>query len=71
MCPSWSTIQNTRSIFKNLAKLKKTDVPLHLVDVIRPEEYAGKTTAEIGDMVYEMMIADLGEDFRVIDTETP
>ena len=61
------TIQNTRSIFKNLGKLKKTDVPLHLVDVIRPEEYAGKTTAEIGDMVYEMMIADLGEEFRYIE----
>ena len=61
------TIQNTRSIFKNLAKLKKTDVPLHLVDVIQPEEYAGKTTAEIGDMVYEMMIADLGEEFRYIE----
>ena len=50
-----------------LAKLKKTDVPLHLVAVIRPEEYAGKTTAEIADMVYEMMIADLGEEFRYIE----
>ena len=62
------TIQNTRKIFKNLAKLKKTDVPLHLVDVIRPEDYAGKTTAEISDMVYEMMIADLGEEFRYKET---
>ena len=58
------TIRNTRVIFKNLAKLKKTDVHLHLVDVIPAEELKGKTTVEIGDRVYELMIADLGEDFR-------
>jgi len=58
------TIQNTRSIFKNLAKLKRTDVELHLVDVIPAEELKGKTTAEISDRVYEMMISDLGEEFR-------
>ena len=59
------TIQNTRNIFKNLAKLKKTDVELHLVDVIPAEELKGKTTVEISDRVYEMMIADLGEAFRM------
>ena len=59
------TIRNTREIFKNLAKLKKTDVHLHLVDVIPPEELKGRTTTEISDMVYEMMIGDLGEGFRM------
>ena len=58
------TIQNTRSIFRNLAKLKKTDIELHLVDVIQPEQYAGKSTVELSEMVYETMIADLGEEFR-------
>lgn len=58
------TIQNTRQIFKDLAKLKFTDVPLHVVDVIPAEELKGKTTVEISDRVYEMMIADLGEGFR-------
>jgi len=58
------TIQNTRVIFKNLAKLKKTDVTLHLVDVIQPESYRGKSTVEISDMVYETMVADLGEAVR-------
>lgn len=58
------TIQNTRSIFKNLAKLKNTDVELHLVDVIQPEQYAGKSTVELSEMIYETMIGDLGEDFR-------
>ena len=58
------TIRNTRMIFKNLAKLKKTDVPVHLVEVIPAEELKGKTTVEIADRVYEAMIADLGENFR-------
>ena len=58
------TIQNTRPIFKNLKKLKKTDIHLHLVDVISPEEYKGMSTVEISDCVYERMIADLGESFR-------
>jgi len=58
------TIQNTRMIFQNLKKLKKTDVELHLLDVIPAEELQGKTTVEIADRVYEMMIADLGETFR-------
>ena len=62
------TIQNTRATFKNLAKLKKTHVPLHLVDVIPPEELKGKTTTEISDRVYEMMIADLGEEYRFTET---
>ena len=47
-----------------LKKLKKTDIHLHLVDVISPEEYKGMSTVEISDCVYERMIADLGESFR-------
>lgn len=58
------TIQNTRQIFENLKKLKKTDIHLHLVDVIQPGEYQGLSTVALSDMVYEKMIADLGEDFR-------
>ena len=60
------TIQNTRMIFKNLAKLKKTDVHLHLVEVIEPEELEGLSTAQISDRIYESMIGDLGEDFRFL-----
>lgn len=58
------TIQNTRMIFKNLAKLKTTEVPLHLVDVLYPEDYKGLSTVELGQKVYDMMIADLGEHWR-------
>ena len=59
------TIQNTRPIFRNLKKLKKTDVQLHLVEVIPPEEFKGLSTVELSDRVYACMIADLGEEFRI------
>ncbi len=58
------TINGTMPLFRNLKTFSATRAELHLVDVIRPEDYAGKTTAEISDLVYEMMISDLGEDFR-------
>ncbi len=64
------TIQNTKQIFKNLKKLKRTTVELHLVDVIQPENFKGMTTVALADQVYEMMIADLGEDYRVPREET-
>ena len=41
-----------------------TDVELHLLDVIPAENLKGKTTVDIGNQVYEMMIGDLGESFR-------
>lgn len=59
------TINGTADLFHNLKKLKTTHIHLHLVDVIQPEELKGKTTAEIGDRVYEMMIGDLGAEFRM------
>ena len=58
------TMRNTENILRNAAKLKPTDVQLHLLDVIPAEELKGCTTVEIADRVYEMMIADLGESFR-------
>ena len=54
------TIRGTREIFKNCVKLKKTDVDLHLVEVIPAEELKGKTAVEISHRVYESMISDLG-----------
>ena len=59
------TINGTNQLFHNLKRLKKTHIDLHLVDVIQPGELKGKTTAEIGQRVYDMMIADLGEEFRM------
>lgn len=58
------TINNTRPILKNGLRLRPTDVALHLVDVIPAEELKGKTTTEISDRVYNMMLSDLGEEYR-------
>lgn len=56
------TITNTNHIVRNFLRLKPTDVDLHLLKTIQPEEYAGMTTVEIADMVYHMMAEDLGPD---------
>lgn len=61
------TIRNTRQIFRNLTHGKRTDVELHLVDVIPAEDLKGKTTVDIANQVYEMMIGDLGESFRTAE----
>ena len=58
------TIQNTREIFHNLKRLRRTHVQLHLVDVIQPWDYKELSTVELADKVYEIMISDLGEEFR-------
>lgn len=54
------TLKNTPAFFTNLPKLKRTDVELHLLDVIQPEQYAGMTTVALGNWVYQMMADDLG-----------
>ena len=64
------TITNTNHLIKNFLHLKPTDIDLHLIKTIQPEEYAGMTTVEIADMVYQMMVQDLGPD-RVSQEETP
>lgn len=56
------TLKNTLQIFENMPKLKPTEVQLHLLDVIRPEQYAGMTTVELGEKIYRMMADDLGPD---------
>ena len=56
------TLQNTNKPFKNVLKLKSTDVHLHLLKVIQPEEYEGRTAVEIGEYVYNLMAEDLGPD---------
>ena len=57
------TITNTYHVFHNALRLKPTDIELHLVAVIQPEEYAGITTVELGDRIHAMMAADLGPEY--------
>lgn len=58
------TVRNTAKIIPNLLKGKHTDVYLNLVDVIPAQDLKGRTTVDIAEQVYEMMLADLGEDWR-------
>lgn len=61
------TLQGTRNIIKNGLRLKGTDVRVHLIDVIQPEEFAGKKTVEISDRVYEMMKNDLDGEYQPLN----
>jgi len=56
------TVQNTNKPFRNILRLKATDVHLHLLKVLQPEDFAGMTAVELGDMVHSMMAEDLGPD---------
>ena len=57
------TIQGTRNILKNGLRLKPTDVRLHLVEGIGPEENGAMTTVALGERIYQDMLDDLGADF--------
>ena len=59
------TVKNTQNIFHNIKRLKKTVVPLHVVGVIQPESYSGRTAVDIAQEAYDRMLADLGPDFAL------
>ena len=56
------TVQNTNKPFKNIKTLTPTDIHLHLLAVIQPEEFAGITTVELAGRIHTMMAEDLGPD---------
>lgn len=56
------TVQNTHKVFQNAMRLKPTDVHLHLLGVLQPEQLQGMTTVEIGNLAHTMMAEDLGPD---------
>lgn len=58
------TLKNTMDAMHLLLKLKPSEVDVHLVGVIPAEELKGVTTVDIAERAYEMMIADMGEEFR-------
>jgi len=59
------TLKGTSDVLPNLKRLRGTKVRLHLVGVIPTWELEGKTTVEIADRVYHMMLDDLGEEYRL------
>ena len=58
------TVQGTKQVLPNLKKLKRSAVDVHLVDVIPAEQVKHTNTVELAEQVYDMMIADMGEEFR-------
>ena len=56
------TMYGTQNVLKNAMRLKPSDVDLHLVKVLYPEDYAGMTAIEVGNLAYELMAQDLGPD---------
>lgn len=58
------TVRNTRDAMKKLLRLEKSEVTLHLVDVIPGEDAKATPTVEMAERVYEIMISDLGEERR-------
>lgn len=54
------TIRNTDHVFENFWKLRPSTVNLDLLDVLYPEDYAGKTTVDIGTQVHKIMADNLG-----------
>ena len=59
------TLRGTTDLFRNIKRLKPTDVQLHLVEVIPAEELKGVTTVEISDRVHKLMADDLGPDWAL------
>ena len=51
-------IHETQNISKNFP-LKRTHVYLHILETIKPEDYAGKNTAEISDYAAKIMQEDI------------
>ncbi len=62
------TLQNTNKAFGNAPKLRPTDVHLHLLEVLSPEEIKAVTAVELSNRVHQMMADDLGPDLVLKET---
>ena len=58
------TLRDAKKAMDRLLKLQPSRVEVHLVEVISAEEVKSMTTVDLGERIYESMIADLGEEFR-------
>lgn len=54
------TLKNTRTVISNMARYKRSDVELKVVEVIPAQQLEGVTTADIAERIYRMMAQDLG-----------
>jgi 1-acyl-sn-glycerol-3-phosphate acyltransferase len=58
------TLRDSKKAMDRLLKLKPSQAEVHLVEVISAEEAKSMSTVELGERIYESMIADLGEEYR-------
>ena len=58
------TLRDSKKAMDRLLKLKSSQTEVHLVEVISAEEAKSMSTVELGEKIYESMIADLGEKYR-------
>ena len=59
------TLKGTSSVFEKLRKLQPIPVELNLVEVIPAGELKGLTTVQVAQRVYDSMLADLGESWKL------
>ena len=64
------TLKDTANAIVNLLHYRPSYIELSVLQVIEPEEYAGKKTVQIADEIYRMMAQDLGPD-RVAEFPEP
>lgn len=62
------TLQNTWKVKENMPHFKPTDIHLHLVGIVQPEDMEGLTTVDIANRVHAMMAEDLGPDLVLQET---
>lgn len=61
------TLKNTGVVVHNLARFKRSDVELNLLEVIPAEELKGVSTTQIAERVHKLMADDLGPDLVAED----
>lgn len=61
------TLQNTNKVVRNIKRLRHTDIEVHILDVITPEQQAGKTTVELGERIFRMMAQDLPPEYAPLE----
>lgn len=61
------TLHNTLPVMHNVTHFKRSDVELHLLDVIPAEELKDVTTVDIANRVYQLMAAALGPELIADD----
>lgn len=64
------TLQNTNKVVNNIRHLRRTDIYVHILDVITPEQQKGRTTIDLGEQIFRMMAEDLPPEYAPLPEET-